>query len=123
MQCVNRLPSYLVPGPSYWPRKKDLVIIDRPTAASVVAEYGNVFGLDTLRVCSNFKHLQFSKASGIENVDLEVAVCIAIEAVQEQTGDPRAKKLMRLLEKLLGRLDQPIAVAIGGAAKNARIPH
>ncbi|MGK5035942.1 hypothetical protein [Janthinobacterium sp. LB3P118] len=105
---------------NHWPRKADFKSIRRDRAIALVSDFGDLYGLDVLRVNSNFTHAVFGKASHFDDFDLTQTLQFAIghmTAPAVDAIDPERKRdLLAALEQACGPLDKPIAFSVGGVS-------
>jgi hypothetical protein len=98
-----------------WPLKADYLDVPRPRAVSFIEEFGAHFGLECLRVRSNFRHLMFLRMSAFDPLDLKEALEFAIDAVNStDSTDDRVQALRERLEEYFGPLHGMIAVRLCG---------
>jgi len=100
----------------HWPRMADYKNISREDAKDLVAEFGALYGLNTLRAHGNFMHMTFSSVRNFDNVDLLTAIQFMIDYLFDETAslaDVTSKSmLIKRLEAACGPLDKPIALSV-----------
>jgi hypothetical protein len=91
-----------------WPLKRDYLDVPRGDAVALINEYGVLFGLDSLRACSNFRHWASVRPENFDPQDLHKALEIVIGTVNASGADEKniglSRRLMNYFEPLNGRM-------------------
>lgn len=97
-----------------WPLKRDFLDVPRADAVSLINEYGALFGLDSLRAYSNFRHWVIVRPENFDPQDLHKALEIVIDAVNAEVQDEKVAPLSRRLADCFGPLNGRMAVLLRG---------
>jgi hypothetical protein len=97
-----------------WPLKRDYLDVPRADAVSLINEYGVLFGLDSLRACSNFRHWAIVRPENFDPQDLHKALQIVIDTVNAEAADEKVACLASLLKDYFGPLTGHVAVRLRG---------
>ena len=106
--------SALLDGIRRWPLKRDYLDVPRADAVSLINEYGVLFGLDSLRGCSNFRHWAIVRPENFDPQDLHKALEIVIDTVNAEVQEEKVAALSRRLADCFGPLNGRMAVLLRG---------